>query len=498
MVTRMMKFARRLGFVTLVVAFASVLTFVSLPPEVQAQVYNYFPPPGIGYTQSGGMTLGSATGGAQGAGTLNAQGLYVGGVAVSTSTTSCANPSATIGLSAINGVATTCMRSDAAPALSQGIVPTWTGAHTFTDGATFNAVNLTPGVAPLTVVPNITSNIAVGGVLVNMPTAASAGGIVEAWQYNSSNVGTWSIVGAGAGLQLVATGTTGGLEIGAPTGSLKGASTINVQNGIYSNGTLILNASTGNLNSINLFNSGTNASSATLWRGDGSWANSLIAASGNNALGLSGAAGQFTLSVNGNSTSGQSEGVAINAGTTSADLAVQIGNQGNTVVFEKIFGDGGITVGNAPTGGDEGVGTINVSGNYYQNGVALLLTGTFTGTLTGMTATINATFTYKIVGNLATVICTSGCSGTSNSTSFTMTGLPSNLQPASVDSFVTCNLQDNSSNLISGLCEITHATGTVTFARSVVSGTVVTFSNSGFTSSGSKGLNGTSFTYTLQ
>lgn len=44
-----------------------------------------------------------------------------------------ANPSATIGLSATNGVATTAMRSDAAPALSQSIVPTWSGKHTYTN-----------------------------------------------------------------------------------------------------------------------------------------------------------------------------------------------------------------------------------------------------------------------------------------------------------------------------------------------------------------------------
>jgi hypothetical protein len=42
-----------------------------------------------------------------------------------------ANPSASLGLAAINGSAVTAMRSDAAPALSQSIAPTWTGAHTF-------------------------------------------------------------------------------------------------------------------------------------------------------------------------------------------------------------------------------------------------------------------------------------------------------------------------------------------------------------------------------
>lgn len=46
-----------------------------------------------------------------------------------------ANPSTLVGLTASNGVATTYMRSDGAPALSQAITPTWTGQHKFTFGA---------------------------------------------------------------------------------------------------------------------------------------------------------------------------------------------------------------------------------------------------------------------------------------------------------------------------------------------------------------------------
>jgi hypothetical protein len=39
-----------------------------------------------------------------------------------------------VGLSAVNGAASTFMRSDAAPALSQAITPSWTGQHTFAYG----------------------------------------------------------------------------------------------------------------------------------------------------------------------------------------------------------------------------------------------------------------------------------------------------------------------------------------------------------------------------
>ena len=60
------------------------------------------------------------------------------------------NPTATIGLSAVNGSAATWMTSDSAPPLSQAIVPTWTGNHTFTPGAgligtTINAAVNEPG-----------------------------------------------------------------------------------------------------------------------------------------------------------------------------------------------------------------------------------------------------------------------------------------------------------------------------------------------------------------
>jgi len=55
------------------------------------------------------------------------------------STTIGANPTATVGLTANNGTATTFMRSDATPQLSQAIVPTWTGQHTFSVAPKFTS-----------------------------------------------------------------------------------------------------------------------------------------------------------------------------------------------------------------------------------------------------------------------------------------------------------------------------------------------------------------------
>lgn len=114
-----------------------------------------------------GVTLGSTTATAGnvliGSGTqwvtqaiTGAVSLTSGGVTALTSS-AFANPTALVGLAAVNGSATTAMRSDGAPALDQSIAPTWTGKHTFTQaativsatGASFNEVVVTSSVATI-------------------------------------------------------------------------------------------------------------------------------------------------------------------------------------------------------------------------------------------------------------------------------------------------------------------------------------------------------------
>ena len=61
-----------------------------------------------------------------------------------------ANPTASIGLSAVNGSATTYLRSDGAPALAVNIVPTWTGVHTFTPQVVLTGGASLPGGGAIT------------------------------------------------------------------------------------------------------------------------------------------------------------------------------------------------------------------------------------------------------------------------------------------------------------------------------------------------------------
>lgn len=58
-------------------------------------------------------------------------GLSISGGSLLAGSSTSHNPTATIGLTAVNGSAGTYMTSDSAPALSQAIIPTWTGLHIF-------------------------------------------------------------------------------------------------------------------------------------------------------------------------------------------------------------------------------------------------------------------------------------------------------------------------------------------------------------------------------
>lgn len=99
------------------------------------------------------------------------------------------NPSASIGLTAVNGSATTYTRSDGAAALSQAISPTWTGGHTFNNPVFFpNGSNALPSMTftsdPDTGIYRLGINdlgVAAGGVKVldiSIGTLAVTGAII--------------------------------------------------------------------------------------------------------------------------------------------------------------------------------------------------------------------------------------------------------------------------------------------------------------------------------
>lgn len=58
-----------------------------------------------------------------------------------------ANPSGSVGLTTVNGSASTFLRSDGAPAINLAITPSWTGAHAFGAGITGTTLAFTGAVS---------------------------------------------------------------------------------------------------------------------------------------------------------------------------------------------------------------------------------------------------------------------------------------------------------------------------------------------------------------
>jgi hypothetical protein len=218
-----------------------------------------------------------------------------------------------------------------------------------------------------------TLRLGVGGT--EMVTIASAGNVT----INAPSSGT-TLVASGNAIQFASKTTVargGGnnwIDFQDPTGESGfigyGASTNNfyVQNNL--NGTILLGTN-------NVAGMVTIASSGAV----------TIAAptSGSTACTINGIASSSTLILQAPNTASSSFGLVCASGTNSSDSCAIFENAAANTVFLKIFGDGGVTVGNAPTGGDEGAGTINVATGYFVNGVPLSYTYTYKAATTTRT-----------------------------------------------------------------------------------------------------------------
>lgn len=106
--------------------------------------------------------------------------------------------------------------------------------------------------------------------------------------------------------------------------------------------------------------------------------------------------------------------------------------------------------------------------------------GTFTGTLTGMTASTTGTVSYRRVGSLVSLFVAANILGTSNATSMTMTGVPSNVRPKLQERFCLCYGMRDNGGTVAGAA-ILSTTGSIDFAVGIPPGN--------FTAAGLKGLN---------
>lgn len=121
--------------------------------------------------------------------------------------------------------------------------------------------------------------------------------------------------------------------------------------------------------------------------------------------------------------------------------------------------------------------------------------GSFTATLTGFSGTVTGTVNYQRTGDIVMLCAPSAISGTSNTTSLVLSGIPVALRPSSTAvGFVTCTINAGNSGRLS-IASISSA-GEITFE--IYSSITASPSSSGFTNTGTKGLQaGWSLSYLL-
>lgn len=155
-----------------------------------------------------------------------------------------ANPSASIGLSAVNGSASTFLRSDGAPALSQAIIPTWSQKHTFGVGP---VVNTNAGAAPTPLagygLQVVGTDATVGRVEIDSFGAIGAYTIRRA---NGTGAAPTAIVSGDqiGGFNFYSYYVTGGPGYAGPIGSIQGYATQNQTS--TNNGSKVVIATTPN------------------------------------------------------------------------------------------------------------------------------------------------------------------------------------------------------------------------------------------------------------
>lgn len=139
---------------------------------------------------------------------------------------------------------------------------------------------------------------------------------------------------------------------------------------------------------------------------------------------------------------------------------------------------------------NSGTSEFNLLASDYSAGVH----GTYTGTITGLSTTPSASFEYTVSGGMVTMRCTSGSSGTSNSTAMAITGFPQQIWPAINTYAFGAVVTDNGGTVLS-ICIMSTA-GTLNFYLLGTAGAAGTINN--FTGSGTKGIvTGWAMTYPL-
>jgi hypothetical protein len=120
----------------------------------------------------------------------------------------------------------------------------------------------------------------------------------------------------------------------------------------------------------------------------------IAAPSSGVALSVSGIASQYGATIAGSLTG---NGMFVSAGSTSSQVVFDVANGAQSVNFLRVFGDGGTVMGSA-TGGDEGLGTINMQGCFVNGAACLTSTGAAVKTASGVFTIGSSSCTINLNG----------------------------------------------------------------------------------------------------
>ena len=346
---------------------------------------------------------------------------------------SSANPSATIGLTAVNGSAGTFMTSDSAPPLSQAITPTWTNLHTFTGGVTITSGGtLTIDLYTL----SLTANASLGGTNTGdqvIPTGANPSGTIGLTANNGSAATfmrsdgtpalgvaispTWTgnhTFSPASGVPIIAnmaTGSTEGLLINPYASGQIGLRILDPGTNatdfrIETTNTLVAILATGTTTDLQLQSS----RGTVMTLGAVGTVTIPAPASGNIALSVTGVASSYTAGIYGSSSSGDSYGLVVQAGTTSADVCALLENQAHNAVFLQINGDGSGTLGISATSGLQWTSTGAMTSNIGTTLTTAVTIGTTSAKTVGFYGTSPAAQTASnssmVTSNVSSVLST--------------------------------------------------------------------------------------------
>jgi hypothetical protein len=361
------------------------------------------------------------------------------------------NPTVKVGLTPINGIADSAIRSDGAPALDQGISPNWSGVHTFGSGlARMTSPRIATSITDLNGNPWIQQVATPSAIFGASITNAAIGGTVKIEtttpeQSSSSTNGTSllisasnavagnSIAGAAAGGSVsiiggnatrLSTGAANGGSINLTGGSPQGqpgiGGSINITGGSGLNTLADRTDAGGNVNITGGINNG-NGGNVTITGGTNSSGNSGgvvsiiggFGASPNGVIILTPAAsnnGNVTPSIS-ISTGAAIAGPNSNPQSTTGSITFAIGNIGISSAASGTGATPGSFSINLGKGGTQSGGTLAIGGN----GSAYNIIGGAGGDATGTSGT-------QTGGTGSTLVCTAGNGGNAVSASGTRTG----------------------------------------------------------------------------